>query len=386
MRKTALIIVSAAFVLALAAGPASAGPPNVMIDVVMSGLDNPRGLTFGKDGALYVAEAGRGGSGPCRVVRGQNQCYGPSGAVSRLHEEVQERIVTGLASYAPQPSGAGATGPHDVSLRGRRQLYVPIGLGGPDAVAIRAFFDHDFGWLIRVDEDSGSWERVADVAGYEFAANPDGAALDSNPYGLLAKAGGRIVVDAGGNSLLRVSGTGNISTIAVFPSRAQGRVTDAVPTSLASGRDGAYYVGELTGAPFFAGIARVYRVIPGQAPQVFLDGFTAVIDLAFGCDRRTLYVLQHATGPGLSGPGALIRVTPDGTRTTVASAELSAPTSVAISCGEDGDDDHHRNADGNDGDDDDHDDDDDDEEEREVIYVSNRGTSAGIGEVLRIQR
>lgn len=381
MRKlrtlTAVVLFSA---LAMAVMTASAAPPT--ISVVMSGLDNPRGLTLGKHGALYVAEAGRGGSGPCRVVRGQNQCSGLSGAVSRLHEAVQERIVTGLASYAPQPSGAGATGPHDVSLHGRRQLYVPIGLGGPDAVAIRAFFGSDFGWLIRADEDSGSWERLADVAGYEFAANPDGGPLDSNPYGLLAGAGRKIVVDAGGNSLLRVSGNGSISTIATFPSRAQGRVTDAVPTSVATGRDDAYYVGELTGAPFFVGIANVYRVKSGQAPQVFLAGFTAVIDLAFGCDERTLYVLQHATGPGLSGPGALIRVAPDGTRTTIASAELSAPTSVVISCGEDGDDHHHGNAGVNDGDDDD---DDDDEEGPEVIYVSNRGTSAGIGEVLRIQ-
>jgi glucose/arabinose dehydrogenase len=32
--------------------------------VVMSGLDNPRGLAFGPEGALYVAEAGRGGPGP----------------------------------------------------------------------------------------------------------------------------------------------------------------------------------------------------------------------------------------------------------------------------------------------------------------------------------
>ena len=30
-----------------------------------SGLVNPRGLNFGPDGALYVAEAGSGGSGPC---------------------------------------------------------------------------------------------------------------------------------------------------------------------------------------------------------------------------------------------------------------------------------------------------------------------------------
>ena len=44
----------------------------------------------------------------------------------------QERIATGLPSYAPE-SGAGATGPHDISLHGRGNAYVTIGLGAnPD--------------------------------------------------------------------------------------------------------------------------------------------------------------------------------------------------------------------------------------------------------------
>ena len=189
---------------------ASASAPDLTIDVVMSGLDNPRGLTLGKHGALYVAESGRGGSGPCRIVRGQNQCYGPSGAVSRLQDGDQERIVTGLDSYAPA-GGGGATGPHDVSLRGHR-LYVTIGLGGPDAQAIRAFFDHDFGWLVSTHKNGGSSERVADVAGYEFTANPDGGPLDSNPYGLLEGAGGKIVVDAGGTPWCAFPATGNSRT------------------------------------------------------------------------------------------------------------------------------------------------------------------------------
>src|SRR5712691_6262638 len=68
--------------------------------VVMSGLDNPRGLAFGPEGALYVAEAGRGGSGPCIVLRGAPQCYGATGAVSRLWRGEHERVATGLPSYA----------------------------------------------------------------------------------------------------------------------------------------------------------------------------------------------------------------------------------------------------------------------------------------------
>jgi glucose/arabinose dehydrogenase len=34
------------------------------LKVVAEGLDNPRGIGFGPDGALYVAESGSGGAGP----------------------------------------------------------------------------------------------------------------------------------------------------------------------------------------------------------------------------------------------------------------------------------------------------------------------------------
>ena len=42
--------------------------------------------------------------------------------------------------------------------------------------------------------------------------------------------------------------------------------TDAVPTEVNVGPDGALYVSLLTGAPFTAGAAGIYRVAPGQAP------------------------------------------------------------------------------------------------------------------------
>jgi hypothetical protein len=365
--RTPQLIALATVVIAwtcVATGSAAGAAPDVT--VVMTGLDNPRGLTFGKDGALYVAEAGRGGNGPCTVLRGQEVCFGHTGAVTRLHKCVQERIVTGLPSYAP-PTGEGATGPHDVSLRGRG-IYVPIGLGAEPAV-LRDALDPDLGWLIRVRK-SGVWKKVTDIARYIEEANPDGGPPESNPYGLLAGAGGRFVVDAASNALLHVSHSGKISTIAVFPSRAHGRATDAVPTSVARGPDGAYYVGELTGVPFAVGAARVYRVVPGKAPTVFLEDFTAIIDLTFGPDG-SLYVLQHATGQGLSGDGALIRVTPDGMRTTIASAGLVRPTSVVIAPTDDDGDSNDEDEDAN--------------VDPLTFYVSNCGTCVGVGEVIRIQ-
>ena len=147
---------------------------------------------------------------------------------------------------------------------------------------------------------------------------------ESNPYGLLAVPGGRVVADAGGNDLLWVPSNGDTSALAVFPSRPQGRATDSVPTSVALGPDGAYYVGELTGAPFFVDIARVYRVVPGQAPEPYGPLFSFIGDLAWGPDGH-LYVLQIASGrapaPGLGRPSRS-----DGTKTSlITGLESPAP-------------------------------------------------------------
>lgn len=341
----------AALVLAfisLAAATAAARAQTV--EVVMSGLDNPRGLAFGPEGGLYVAEAGRGGSGPAIFLRGALRSYGPSGALTRLWRGKQERVATGLPSMVDATGEA--TGPHDVSFQGRGGAYVTIGFGGDPA--LRAGFGPVgslFGTLVHVPA-SGKWRVAEDVAAYEAAANPDGGVVDSNPYGILAEPGGRVITDAGGNSLLRVGANGEIATLATFPAR-PARSTDSVPTSVAVGPDGAYYVGELTGVPFAAGAARIYRVpAGGGAAEVFLEGFKTIIDIAFGPDG-SLYVLQHATGPVFfGGPGQVIRVAPDGTRTVVAGG-LDRPTSLVL--GADG-----------------------------AMYVSNRGLSIGGGQVLKI--
>src|SRR3954464_8199099 len=63
------------------------------VTVVARGLDNPRGIAFGPEGALYVAEAGGGGSGPCTPFElgGEPVCFGPTGAVTRVSHGRQER-------------------------------------------------------------------------------------------------------------------------------------------------------------------------------------------------------------------------------------------------------------------------------------------------------
>jgi hypothetical protein len=312
----------------------------------MRNLDNPRGLAFGPKGALYVAEAGHGGTGPCVTVRGAPNCYGPTGAITRLYKGKQERIVSGLPSVMT-PEGPG--GIHDLVVNKNGGLDATIGLGMDPALR-GGFGPAGAGFGDLVHFRYGRETVLADVSSYERTANPDGGLIDTNPYGLLADANGWLVTDAGGNDLLRVGSDYSVSTVATFPSR-PGRPTDAVPTSVAAGPGGTYYVSELTGVPFLAGGANIYRVTPGKAPEVFQSGLTDVMDIAVD-STGNLWVVELASATGINGPGMLLKIAPDSTRTTVA-GDLVFPTSVAL--GPDG-----------------------------AVYVTNKGVIPASGEVLRI--
>jgi hypothetical protein len=335
------------------------------ITTVATGLDNPRGVTFGSDGSLYVAEAGRGGEGPCFPgPEGPEVCFGASGAVTRVRHGRQARVVTGLPSLA-EADGSAAIGPSDVSAGS--SLHFTVGLGADPALRDQApeLGQEALGWLLRSRGKAG-FKQVADIAGFEAANNPDGNVPDSNPNSVVPSGrGGWYVADAGGNSLLHVDHRGRVKTVAVFPDR----MVDAppflglppgtqipmqtVPTSVVRGPDGALYVGELTGFPFQAGAARVHRVVPGKAPKVVASGFTNIIDIGF--DRRgRLYVLEIDQN-GLLTPdfaGALTRVNRNGSHKVVVGEGLFGPGGLAI--------------------------------RGDAAYVSNCSVCAGTGEILRI--
>ena len=115
----------------------------------------------------------------------------------------------------------------------------------------------------------------ADVLANEAAANPDGTDIDSNPVGLVRDGEGYVVADAGANAVVRASHKGTFTTITALPPGSALAPpflglppgtqipTDAVPTSVVRGPDGAYYVSQLTGFPFEAGDANIWRVVPG---------------------------------------------------------------------------------------------------------------------------
>jgi hypothetical protein len=170
----------------------------------------------------------------------------------------------------------------------------------------------------------GSVHEIADLGAFEATVNPDGGAIDSNPFDLAITPRGIVVADAAANALLNVDWLGRVDWIATLPNepvptsnvKALAHCPDGPPdicnlpemipaqpvtASLAIGPDGAYYVGELKGFPAPTGRSRVWRIEPGArhvqcgvSPQcrVVASGFTSIIDLKFDSDGRTLYVVE----------------------------------------------------------------------------------------------
>ena len=286
--------------------------------VVKSGLDNPRGMNFGADNALFVAEAGRGGT---RCTRGV--CGGATGAIARLQGDRLERIFTGLASIGPR-GGVDVTGPHDVGIAivsGR--VYVVVGDGGvrrPQGFSSR--LARQLGRLLRVNAlGPGSLEILAGLSAFEQENNPDRGARRSDPSGVAIDGMQRWVADAGANALL-LERDGNVSLGGVFP-RAAGSASS--PAAVRLGTDGALYVGE------FAANAKVWRVAPGGQPTVFARGFSRITGLSFGPDG-SLYVAEHGASSGGRTPrGAIVRLPPGGgARETIGRGRLRFPGGVAV--------------------------------------------------------
>jgi hypothetical protein len=328
--------------------------------VVATGLNNPRKLFVGPDRALYVVEAGLGGRDKCIGTGPNRTCVGLTGSITRIRDGAQTRVVTGLWSGA-LPNGRRAQGPADVIVR-RGLYHVLLQNGSIDSKGFNALGPDaaTAGDLITTPAGKAVPNVNFNFAAFEVANNPDhgrgpGARfgnppIDSDPYAFTTYRGGYAVVDAAGNDLLWIEPNGKVSVLAVFPTqtlrltRAIGRQIGAppsmtsisvqsVPSSVAVGPDGALYVGELTGVPFAPGSARIWRVVPGRKPSVYASGFTTISDLAF--DGPNLVVLELSTKGLLAAksPGALIRVTPAGAKTVLASKGLLYPTGLAVDGG-----------------------------------------------------
>jgi len=205
------VLVSSSVLHADSFGP-SFGPS---VTTYATGLTNPRGLTFGPDGNLYVAEAGVGGGQTpadidpgCPVMVNIYSPYtaGYSGRVTRvLADGTTESVADNLPSMT-DVTGV-SFGPTDVAFLGGT-LYVLIEMGGCSHA-----MPEDLPAILRVNPD-GSTTNVANLNAWH-AANPphfikdtDPATTDLEPGGVFHSmiAAGRYlyVIETNRGMLLRV--------------------------------------------------------------------------------------------------------------------------------------------------------------------------------------
>jgi sugar lactone lactonase YvrE len=279
---------------------AACAPRSGLVEIA-SGLTNPRAIAVEPDGALLVAEAGTGADDG-RVARVDR-----AGRATVLLERLPSfpytpSEIVGPAAVRPGPDG----------------LYVLLGLGRDERRS---------GGLLRLRE--GDLELLASL---RFAARsaPDGDTTISNPFDVwLEPDGTAYVSDASANVVWRVDPDRRVSVHVAWTA-----LQNPVPTGLARGPDGDYYVALFSPEPHAPGTGQVVRFDRSGQRAVAVDGLTMPIALAFERDGALL-VLELGSGfrpdaqPAFPAcAGRLLRVA--GRRREVVAERLDRPTDVAV--------------------------------------------------------
>ncbi len=305
------------------------------ISVFAGGFNNPRGLKFGPDGNLYVAEGGTGGTtstvGTCLQVPSPIGPY-TGGFTGRISKIAPDGTVTTVANNLPSSqtsalSGGLTSGVGDVAFLGNKLYAILAGAGCSHGLAGTA------NGVLRVNPN-GSTTGIASLSAFQRAnpvANPepDDFEPDGTWFSMVVAHGVFYAVEPNHGELDSISTNGAVKRI-VDISNIQGHI---VPTAIAyDGHN--FFVGNLDTFPIKDGSSKIMKITPGGELTTVYIGFSDILGLAFDAKGR-LYVLENTTGnPGPTPNTAkILRVDGKNNYTVIAdgaTSVLSLPTAMTF--------------------------------------------------------
>jgi hypothetical protein len=326
---------------AATAAPAAteAGPPppeikpSSNVSVYATGLDSPRGLKFGPDGALYIAEGGKGGTtsttaADCEQVPPPVGPYsgGMTARISKIGTDgTLTTVAENLASSQTSPDmGSLVSGVADIAFVGDT-LYALI----TEAGCSHGLKDTSNA-VVKINAD-GTLTQIADLSAFYQThptknINKDDFEPDGTPYSMMEMDGNLYVVEPNHGSLEKVTPDGEISRVLDI-SEVAGHI---VPTGMAYHDN--FFVGNLSIFPVPANAAVIMEITPEGQVKRTIPGLTAVVGVAFDSQGR-LYALETTTVGGqlpVPGSGKVVRIEPDSGNMEEIATGLALPSAMTF--------------------------------------------------------